>query len=258
MNPISHYLGSQIRVPRTLIAATLLAVTVLALPSGAFAAPVRADHFAVTVSPRPVNAGDDFTITTTAKDATNATIKDYAGDIQFKDTSGQLSASEPGKWMNGVSKTTASVKSAATGDVITVQTAGGVLGQSAAFNVAGPLDHFNVAVSPRPAVAGQDIKITATAKDANNTTVTSYAGKPDVYDDSQTMSVSDLGSFANGVSTSTASVPNAVHGDVVYVKDASAGVAGQSSAFNVTGQVDHISLSAPSSVDAYGSFDVTA
>ena len=283
MNPLSHYLGSQIprqtslvshsvdlprrggapRLLLALIAAALLALTALALPSGALAAPIRADHFAVTVSPRPVNAGDDFTITTTAKDASNATIKDYSGDIQFSDSSGQLSASAPGKWSGGVSKTTASVKTAAAGDVVTVQTADGTSGQSAAFNVAGSLDHFAVAVSPRPAIAGQDIKITATAKDANNTTVTGYAGKPDVYDSSQTMSVSDLGSFAGGVSTSTASVPNAIHGDVVYVKDPAADVAGQSSAFNVAGAVDHLSLSVQSSprtgmFDPAGPVQVTA
>jgi hypothetical protein len=283
MNPLSHYLGSQIprqtsfvshsvdlprrpgapRLLPALIAAALLALTALALPSGALAAPIRADHFAVTVSPRPVNAGDDFTITTTAKDASNATIKDYSDDIQFSDSAGQLSAAAPGKWINGVSKTTASVKTAAAGDVVTVQTANGTSGQSSAFNVAGSLDHFAVAVSPRPAIAGQDIKITATAKDVNNTTVTGYAGKPDVYDDSQTMSVSDQGSFAGGVSTSTASVPNVLHGDVVYVKDAATGAAGQSAAFNVTGAVDHLSLSVQSSprtgmFDPAGPVQVTA
>jgi hypothetical protein len=271
MNPLSHYLGSQIprqtsfvshrvdaaaphrRALLAVIAAAVLALAALALPSGALAAG-RADHLVVTVSPRPAAVGQDITITSTAKDAAGATVKDYKDDMTLRDTSGTLSVTQPGQWAGGVAKTAATISAATVGDVITVDAPDGITGKSAAFNVAGQLDHFAVSVSPRPATVGQDIKISVTAKDANNTTVTGYTGKPDVYDNSQTMSVSDQGQFINGVSTSTASVPNALHGDVVYVKDAAAGVAGQSAAFNVMGTVDHLILSVKSSPPA-GMFD---
>jgi hypothetical protein len=273
MNPLSHYLGSQIprqssfvshrvdtpaprrRVLLALLAAVALAV--LALPTGAFAAS-RVDHFAVTVSPRTPAAGQDITITATAKDASNATVKDYDGTMTFSDSSGTLSASDQGKWTSGVSATTAKVNVGVRGDVVTVQTADGISGKSAAFNVTGPADHLAVTVSPRTPTVGQNITITTTAKDANNLTVTSYAAKTTtVKDSSGKISASEPGQFANGVSTTTATVGSAVHGDVIDVEDDDQ-LTGQSAAFNVMGAVDHLSLSAPSSVDASGPFDVIA
>lgn len=104
-------------------------------------------------------------------------------------------------------------------------------------HAAGAVDHIAVTVSPRPAAVGQDIAITATAKDRRNATVTSYSGQPVLKDSSGTLSASAPGAFTNGVSTTTAQIGSAARGDVVYVT--SGGASGRSAAFKVIGPVDH-------------------
>ena len=139
---MNHLLEKFLRITPLLMTAALLR------PNGAHAAG-RVNHIAVNVSPRPAAAGQDVTITATAKDARNATVTDYAGQPALKDLTGSLSAPAPGPFVDGVFTTTATIGKASRGDVVFVRTADGKTGFSGLFSVIGPVDHFDARVSPR-------------------------------------------------------------------------------------------------------------
>src|SRR5690349_19506415 len=118
------------------------AALLLALPAAARAS-TTPDHITVSVSPTTATLGQPVTVTATAKAANNATISDYSGPADWRDTAGALDSANAADFVNGISRTTAVLTKPVSGDVIGVGTAG-VSGQSARFSVVGPVDHFDV------------------------------------------------------------------------------------------------------------------
>jgi alpha-tubulin suppressor-like RCC1 family protein len=101
--------------------------------SGAFAVigPLAAIKTTVT---KPVTAGSPFTVRAQAVDSVGNIVRNYNATATWSDLSGQLSPATPANFLNGVSKTSATVSAPYANDKITV-VSGGKSGTSAPFTV---------------------------------------------------------------------------------------------------------------------------
>jgi hypothetical protein len=97
--------------------------------------------------------------------------------------------------------------------------------------------------STSPAV-GQDITITAIAKDSSGHTFTSWSAPATWSDTSGALSPAAPSAFVNGVSTTVAHVGVPFHHDVITITSV---ITAKSPTFNIVGPLDHLSLSVPSS-----------
>jgi hypothetical protein len=196
----------------------------------------------VTVSPRPAAVGQDITITARAKDANNATVTDYAAYTTVKDSAGAIDAS--GKFVDGVSTTTAKVTSAVHGEVVYVEDNNGVSGQSAAFNVVGPADHLSLSV-PASVDANGPFDVTARALDVAGNTVTGYSGSASWSDSNGVLSPSSPTNFVAGVSKTSATVSSPTTGDLITLTSGGLSVQKKFTAFGLVAQLDvHVPSSA--------------
>ena len=129
-----------------------------------------------------------------------------------------------------MSTTTATIPAAFHTDQIAVSS-GGASGQSARFDVLGPLHHIAISGVPASVTAGQAFAVRATAKDALNDTITDYAAPAAWSDRSGTLTPASPNDFAAGVSTTTARVGTPYHDNRIRLTSGS--VMGTSAQFNV-------------------------
>src|SRR4051812_41033866 len=66
----------------------VLAALVAAAPASA----ASVDHFTISVSPRPVHAGERVSVRAVARDRAGATLSDYAGAARFTDSADSVDA----------------------------------------------------------------------------------------------------------------------------------------------------------------------
>jgi hypothetical protein len=111
-----------------------------------------------------------------------------------------------------------------------------------------------VTLSPSSPAVGQDVRVTAVAKDSLGQTMTSFSVPASWSDRSGALSPGAPADFVNGVSTTVAHIDRAFHGDVISV---TAGTTGTSRAFNVLGPLDHLTTSIPSGPKVDTPFNVT-
>src|SRR3954453_21162958 len=125
--------------PRRSVAAMVrslpsLAVLV-ALAAAAPASAAPADHFTISVSPRPVHAGEPLTVRATAVDGAGAAMTDYAGPPRVTDSAAPLESTfAPG----GATAELATGKPVH-GEVVHVSADDGSSSSSSPFDVLGPV-----------------------------------------------------------------------------------------------------------------------
>src|SRR5436190_2704369 len=138
------------------------------------------DHFVVS-APGAATAGSPFSVTVTAKDASNATITSYLGTVDL--TSSDGSATLPSDYTfvtgdngahtftNGVTLKTVGSQTVGVNDTIQTSKTG-----SASVTVsAAALGQFAVS-APASSAAGSAFSVTVTGQDAYGNTITNYAG----------------------------------------------------------------------------------
>ena len=203
-------------------------------------------------------AGAPFTLTATAMDSLNQKVANYNGGATWSDLSGSsLGPAAPSDFVDGVSKTAnASVANPTHNDVISILS-GGASGTSGAFNVYGDATHIAVGNAGNHP-AGSAFSVTATAQDANGSTVLDYSDPgPSWTDSSGTLAPSAPAPFANGVSkTAIAQLQGLQHGDKITIQTGS--LSGASPAFNLFGSLDHIAIGTPINPAAGSPFTITA
>lgn len=222
---------------------------------GAYELAAGMTQIALTVH-SPEKAGQPFTVRAVAENADGSTATDYNGPATWSDTSGTITPAAPADFVNGVSVTSATVPGAFHADRITI-TSNGVTGQSAKFDVLGPIDHVKVVGPSAPVDQGQSFTVQATAKDAANNTLTAYSGAVTWSDTTGSLEPSAPSSFSHGVSTTTADVASGPSdGDVITVD--TGGASGTSAPFTVRGPLDHFVFSpkVPTPVSAGAAFKV--
>lgn len=155
-----------------------------------------------------VEAGEPFGVTVSALDFAGDLARGFVGPVTIADTAGLLTFA-PLTWADGVGTTTAVVQTPYRNDCVTVTDArpgSTATGTSRPFDVAGPLEKFDVAVTQFPAPpAGWDLPVRTptgrpqpgawppdalslavvsfAAKDADGATAIGYTGSPKVSDD---------------------------------------------------------------------------
>ncbi len=193
-------------------------------------APIKGAHLKVTLG-GVAHAGAPFTVTAEMRDGAGNLVTGYNGPATWASVDGAISPAVPAAFVNGVSTTQATIGAPFSSDRITVGS-GGATGQSALFNVLGPLDHFVFSGVPGSVPAGQSFTVRATAKDALNDTISDYAAPATWFDRSGTLSPPSPGNFLNGVSTTTARVAVPYRDDRITLTSNS--VSGRTVQFTVT------------------------
>jgi len=192
-------------------------------------APVKGAHITITPS-GAVHAGVPFSVTAVMRDGAGHKVTGYNGPATWTSLDGAISPAAPAAFVNGVSTTTATIPAAFHNDQMTVSS-GGASGQSARFDVLGPLHHIAISGVPASVSAGQTFTVRATAKDALNDTITDYAAPATWSDRSGTLTPASPNDFAAGVSSTTARVGTPYHDNRISLTSRS--VTGTSAQFNV-------------------------
>jgi ELWxxDGT repeat protein len=192
------------------------------------------DHLTVAVSVAGVvTIGGNFNITAKAYDSANNPLTSYSGAIAFTDLSGTLTGT-PTTMTNGVATTTtAQVANPFHKDRVSAQS-GAANGQSTAFDVLGPLDHFEVGHPSSGFFATSTFTIIATARDVAGNFLASYNGPATWFDLSGTLDPLAPQPFVNGTSTTNnVGIGSAYSNDTITVQ--SGGQQGTSDPFESTG-----------------------
>ncbi len=192
--------------------------------------------FAFSAISSPQIAGTSFSVTITAQDAYGNTITTYTGPATLTDLSGSVSPASA-TFTAGVWTSQVTVTKAWTNDVITVaDSSSSATGQSGQFNVnPGALASFAFGTISSPQIAGTSFPVTITAQDAYGNTVTSYTGPATFSDLSNSITLSNTGSFTNGVYIGSVTITAAYTGDIITATDSGTLKTGQSNAFTVSG-----------------------
>jgi len=208
-------------------------------------------HHFVVVAPGSATVNSAFSLSVTAKDVHNNTIKNYKGSVGLSASSGVISPVSTGSsgWSNGVWSSALVTLSAAGSITITASDGGGHTGTVVLVVSAGSLHHFIFnAISDQ--TAGSSFSITVTAKDMYENTVKSYTGRPSLTYSAGSISPNTMNQFVNGVGSIAVTVTVADFGVTIAAIDGSH--TGVSNSFTVSSSSRiHLVISGfPSSITA--------
>ena len=177
-------------------------------------------------------AGTSFSITITAKDASNNTLTNYVGTNTLNVSTGTISPISTGVFSSGV--WTGSVTVTGAGSGVTLFTTGSAMsGTSSIFTVnPGALNRFTFSTISSPQTAGSAFSITVTAKDVYGNNVTGYIGTPSLTYSAGSISPGIMNAFVNGVGSTLVTATGAGSGVNVTATDGSH--SGTSNSFTVT------------------------
>ncbi|MFZ5518126.1 MAG: hypothetical protein ACOY90_15885 [Candidatus Zhuqueibacterota bacterium] len=189
------------------------------------------DHFTISTIATPQMAGDDFTITVTAKDKSENTVTSYAGTATLIDITGTISPQVSGNFGSGVWTGAVTIYASGSGNKIIV-TGSDKTGTSNSFNVSpAGLDHFSFSEIASPQIAGAPISMTIEANDAYENIITGFSSTVTLSDESGTLTPTTSGNFSSGVWTGSVTITKAyVDNKITAI---STGKNGVSNNFNV-------------------------
>lgn len=220
------------------------------------------DHFAVTATDNGLiadqAAGSAFNIKIVAQDANDNTVTSFTGTVTLTDPTGTLSPVTSSAFAAGVLTSQAVSITKAQANVAITAANGGKSGISNVFDVAaGALSKFAIASVGSPKTAGVPFNITITALDANDNTVSSFAGKAALSITGGGSSPDSTNSFSNGAVAQSMTVTTAQSDAIITAANGS--FSGQSNAFNVVpGALAQFAISTIASPQAAGlPFEIT-
>jgi hypothetical protein len=189
------------------------------------------DHF-VFSSVGTQTAGSSFSITITAKDASNNTLTNFVGTNTLNVSNGTISPTSTGAFSKGVWTGSVIVTGANSG-VTLFTTGSGITGTSNSFTVnSGALNHFTFSTVSSSQTAGSGFSITVTANDVYDNIVTSYVGTPSLTVSAGSISPSTMNAFVNGAGSTTVTVTGESSGVTITVADST--YSGVSNSFAVS------------------------
>ena len=160
-------------------------------------------YFEISGLPSTTTAGTSFNITVTAKDASNNTVTDYTGMINFTSSDTQAALPANSTLTNGVGTfnnitfKTAGTQSITVKDTVNasvIGTANSSVSPSAVVNF--------IITNPATATAGTSFSMTVTAKDQYGNTATNYAGMINfTSSDAQAALPANYSTLTNGTGT---------------------------------------------------------
>ncbi|MBN1349006.1 hypothetical protein JXJ21_06330 [candidate division KSB1 bacterium] len=189
------------------------------------------DHFEISSISGTKVAGQNFTITITAKDAQNNTVTGFSGTANLRDVTGTLTPSTTTNFTNGIWSGTVQITRSISSDVITV-TSSGKAGNSNNFAVApAALDHFRFESIDSPQTAGQPFAISLVAEDVYENQVTSFSSRVNLSDATGTINPGITGTFTAGSWSGQVTITRSQEDDAIIASWGNA--SGQSNPFNI-------------------------
>jgi hypothetical protein len=195
-----------------------------------------ATHFMLS-APASATAGTPFTFTVTALDQFNNTVTGYPGTVRFSSSDAQATLPANSTLTNGVGTFTATLRTNGAQSLTATDVSNSALtGTSTAISVSGAAagaTHFAVS-APASATAGTPFTFTVTALDANNNTVTGYAGTVHFTSSDGSASLPANATLTNGVGTFTATLNTAGSQTIQATDTVNGSITGTSGAIAVT------------------------
>ncbi|MFC2003838.1 SBBP repeat-containing protein, partial [Chloroflexota bacterium] len=190
--------------------------------------PGTLDHFTFNAIIHQIS-GTAFSITITAKDASENTVTSYSGTPTLSDTTGTISPTVTGVFSSGNWTGNVTISTANAGVTITA-TEGAITGTSNSFAVHPSALHHFTFNSITTQISGTAFSITITAKDVNENTVTSYNDTLTLSDTTGTISPTMTGAFSSGTWTGNVTITTANTGVTITATDGA--VTGTSNSFD--------------------------
>jgi len=215
------------------------------------------DHFSFNTITSPKTAGQDFSLTISARDIYENIVTSFSNQVNISDNTGTIDpTSTPnfanGEWTGNVSITKAQ------NDVEITASQGGSSGASNKFNIqAASLHHFAMGnISTQQ--SNIPFSITVTAQDIYDNAATQFTGKVDISDLTGTITPIVSDNFNNGQWSGNVTVTQSYTDNVITVTREGGTETGNSNNFNVTSSsVDHFVLSTIGNQVAGQSFSIT-
>lgn len=188
------------------------------------------DHFEVA-SIGQQTAGENFSITITARDAQDNRVTSFTGTANIMDLSGALSQTSTGNFVNGEWTGQTSITKAMNNNQLTIASIG-VSGESNAFDiVANDLDHFEIEAISSPKTAGTAFNISIVARDVYDNQVTDFTDRARLTDDTGTLDPVRTSYFTNGAWSGSVTITKSENDVSISAEYSSA--EGHSNSFNV-------------------------
>ena len=212
----------------------------------------------ISVNMAPDSMADgNYTITARALDRSGKLLTGYNDAAPtWSDSGSELGSQTPAAFVDGVSTTTGVALSSPTHRDRVLVSSGGVTGQSAPFNIIGPVTKLAITSLAGPETAGQSFPVTVRAEDAAGNTVTSYAGSPS-WSDTTGQLTSGPAAFSQGVSANQVTLADPATSDRITIVDSAQGLTSQSSTFKIIGPVRRLAISVAGPGRAGQPFPVT-
>jgi hypothetical protein len=198
--------------------------------------PAAVDTFSIGLIGSPKNAGVEFPITITAKDAYGNTVSGFGASVSIQDGTGSVSPVQSGYFTGGVRTETVVISKSSQDIALTVNDGAGHTGRSNFFNVLpGPVNHFDFTVLGNQ-VAGIPFTLIVTAKDQYESKATSFTGTVDMSDLTGTLNPTRSGSFTEGSWPGSVTLSQAMVNDLISVVRTGGSESGRSNPFTVFAQ----------------------
>jgi FKBP-type peptidyl-prolyl cis-trans isomerase 2 len=216
-----------------------------------------ADHFVVS-APSSATAGSSFNVTVTAKDTYGNTDTSYAGTAHFTSSDGAAVLPADSTLTNGVGTFSVTLKTAGSQTVTATDTVtSSITGTSGAIVVgAGAANHFAVSALSTMR-AGSAYNITVTAKDAYGNTATGYAGTVHLTSSDTVAILPADATLTNGVGTFRILFRTAGGQTITATDTVNSAITGTAAITVTAGPAVRFVLTAPSSTQVGGVFNVT-
>ena len=200
------------------------------------------DHFVLNSILSPQVAGTGFTVTVTARDAFENTVKSFSNKVIISDNSGTVSPPQSSNFTNGVWTGTLTITRSQT-DVQIAVNYSGKSGVSNSFNVvSGALDHFELNNVSTQA-AGEPFQLEVTAVDAYLNTVINFTNKVTISDLTGTIKPTTSSNFNSGRWVGNVTISTTQNDNRITVVESGGTKSGETNLFNViSSEVDHFRI----------------
>ena len=194
--------------------------------------PLPATHFSIS-APGTAIAGTAFQVTVSAFDASNSVVASYSGTLHFANTDAQAMLPQDTALANGTRTFSVTLKTANTGQTITVTDTASLTGTSSGIAVSGGAASRLSVSAPTAATAALQFNFSVTAFDAYKNVATGYAGMLH-FSSSDSQAVLPANSaLTNGTGTFPVTLKTIANTTVTATDPAGASLTGISSAINV-------------------------
>jgi hypothetical protein len=215
-------------------------------------------HFTLS-GPSSVTAGTAFSVTVTARDATNAVVPGYTGTVHFSTGDGQALLPADTTLVNGTGTFSATLKTAGS-QAIAVRDAGtaSITPATLSIPVSPAVTSRFVVAAPASTTAGVALTFTVAAQDAFGNSTPTYAGTVHFSSSDGGASLPADSTLTNGAGSFTATLKTAGARTITGTDTSSSSTTGTSNTINVApAAASRLALSAPSTATAGRAFTAT-